>query len=141
MTKEECIQVVDAWKIAWNNDPADKATYALWWRYLQSFNSETALKALDWFVAKGGFPPRVADVYRRSVEIETGKVPLGKAEALSQALEVVQANNAGLATPEMHPLIADTMRAMVAKRIRWSPKAFEEEYEQIVAGWYFDRLN
>lgn len=139
MTKDECIEVVDLFAASWNRDKPDKATYLAWWRYLEPFPKDEALRALDWFVARGGFPPRISDVYRRTFDYHYGGAPLGRHEALEQAHSVVEANNRGLETPEMHDLVKDALGSMSTKRIPWSSKAFEEEYELRVGEHYARR--
>lgn len=136
MTKDECIEVVDLFAASWNRDKPDKPMYLAWWRYLEPFQQKDALQALDWFVARGGFPPRISDVYRRTFDYDSGTAPLGRHEALEQAHSIVEANNRGLQTPEMHGLVKQTLESMSKKRIPWSSKAFEEEYDQQLGDHY-----
>lgn len=140
MTKEECVQIVNAYQTAWNRDAADKDTYELWWRYFANRNFFDTMRALDWFVAQGGFPPRIADVYRKTIDLETGTAPLGPKEALSQANAVVDANNRGVEPPEVDAKVIETLRSLVKKGIRWSPGVFEEEYRTIVTEHYFGTI-
>ena len=143
MTKEELVEIVDVIQANWNmmNLSRDqvKALRASWWRYLQDFEKDEVMAAIDDAILADSWAPRIGWVVRYVLDRRMGgSPPPGEEDAWLEVEAMMEAVSQGFpADITPHPLVSSALgdlRKRTGNRV--TKKAFEEEYRRTVLEYY-----
>lgn len=144
MTRKELVKIVDLVTAAWNLDRGKDEfarTVRAWWRYLHDLDYGDVLNVVDRLVVTSQWPPKVGDVRRRTLDTTDPTDWPTPGEAWAQAQERIRSLEQGTEWVELHPHVAEAMRAAgLDGKGRADQRQFTEAYERVTAGAQESRL-